>query len=78
MVPFEAIAIPLYNVANSFGMVDTYAGMIIPAVANGLVTFLFIQFFKDIPPSLIDVGRILRTFKIKKNVEVTDNGKIII
>ena len=23
----------------------------------------------------IDVGRILRTFKIKKNVEVTDNGK---
>ena len=26
----------------------------------------------------MDVGRILRTFKIKKNVEVTDNGKIII
>ena len=26
----------------------------------------------------IDVGRILRTFKIKNNVEVTDNGKIII
>ena len=25
-----------------------------------------------------DVGQILRTFKIKKNVEVTDNGKIII
>ena len=25
-----------------------------------------------------DVGRMLRTFKIKKNVEVTDNGKIII
>ena len=25
-----------------------------------------------------DVERILRTFKIKKNVEVTDNGKIII
>ncbi len=25
-----------------------------------------------------DVGRILRTFKIKRNVEVTDNGKIII
>ena len=29
-------------------------------------------------PQLMDVGRILRTFKIKKNVEVTDNGKIII
>ncbi len=30
------------------------------------------------PLAINDVGRILRTFKIKKNVEVTDNGKIII
>ena len=32
----------------------------------------------DCPWRPRDVGRILRTFKIKKNVEVTDNGKIII
>ena len=32
----------------------------------------------DAPWKPSDVGRILRTFKIKKNVEVTDNGKIII
>ena len=31
-------------------------------------------FFDDLD-SRTDVGRILRTFKIKKNVEVTDNGK---
>ena len=30
----------------------------------------------DCPWRPSDVGRILRTFKIKKNVEVTDNGKI--
>lgn len=58
MVPFEAIAIPLYGVANSLGMVDTYAGMIVPAIADGLVTFLFIQFFKDIPPSLVEAARV--------------------
>ena len=29
----------------------------------------------DVPWRPSDVGRILRTFKIKKNVEVTDNGK---
>jgi len=57
MVPFEAIAIPLYSVASNLSMVDTYAGMIIPAVADGLVTFLFIQFFKDIAPSLVCYGR---------------------
>ena len=33
---------------------------------------------RDCPWRPGDVGRILRTFKIKKNVEVTDNGKIII
>ena len=32
----------------------------------------------DVPWRPADVGRILRTFKIKKNVEVTDNSKIII
>lgn len=32
----------------------------------------------DCPWKPSDVGRILRTFKIKKNVEVTDNGNIII
>ena len=32
----------------------------------------------DVPWRPSDVGRILRTFKIKKNVEVTDNGKLII
>ena len=32
----------------------------------------------DCPWRPSDVGRILRTFKIKKNVEVTNNGKIII
>ena len=32
----------------------------------------------DFMPGAKDVGRIVRTFKIKKNVEVTDNGKIII
>lgn len=58
MVPFEAIAIPLYGVVDHLKMVDTYYGMILPAVADGLVTFLFIQFFKDIPSSLIEAARV--------------------
>ena len=58
MVPFESIAIPLYDVANKMKMVDTYAGMIVPAIADGLVAFLFIQFFKDIPVALIEAARV--------------------
>lgn len=42
-------------------------------------TLLYVHHFIFHPlHRLTDVGRILRTFKIKKNVEVTDNGKIII
>ena len=37
-----------------------------------------IRYYDDASMQSWDVGRILRTFKIKKNVEVTDNGKIII
>ena len=58
MVPFESIAIPLYSVANKLKMVDTYAGMIVPAIADGLVAFLFIQFFKDIPAPLLEAARV--------------------
>ena len=36
------------------------------------------ELIKSFTLGATDVGRILRTFKIKKNVEVTDNGKIII
>ncbi len=58
MIPFEAIAMPLYNVANNMSLVNTRAGLVLPAIASGLVLFLFTQFFKDIPSSLIEAGKI--------------------
>lgn len=58
MIPFEAIAIPLYGVAEKLNLVDTYAGMVLPAVSDGLVVFLFVQFFKDIPISLLEAARV--------------------
>ncbi len=58
MIPFEAIAMPLYNVVHGMGLVDKRAGMIFPAIASGLVLFLFTQFFKEIPSSLVEAGRI--------------------
>lgn len=58
MIPFEAIAIPLYNLVNKIGWVDTKQALIVPALANGLVLFLFRQFFKDIPTSLLEAARV--------------------
>ena len=58
MIPFEAIALPLYQVADRLNMVNTYQGMIIPGIASGLVMFLFIQFFRDIPAELLEAARV--------------------
>ena len=58
LVPFEAIAIPLYTVVRSIGWLDTYQGLIGPGVANGIVIFLFRQFFAQIPRELAESARI--------------------
>lgn len=58
MIPFESIAMPLYNVVNQFGWVDTIYGLVVPSIADGLVLFLFTQFFRDIPVSLIEAARV--------------------
>ena len=58
MIPFDVIAMPLYNIVDGFGWVDTWPGLIAPTIASGLVLFLFTQFFRDIPPSLIEAARV--------------------
>ena len=56
MIPFEAIAIPLYSLAQNLNLLDSYTILIAPALANGLVIFLFRQFFAEIPSELIDAA----------------------
>ena len=58
LVPFEAISIPLYTVVRSLGWLDTYMALIVPDVANGIVIFLFRQFFSQVPRELVDAARI--------------------
>ncbi len=57
LVPFESIAIPLYLVVNKLGWVDSFAGLIVPSIADGLVLFLFVQFFTNIPRDLFEAAR---------------------
>ena len=58
LVPFEAISIPLYTVVRSLGWLDTYLALIVPGIANGIVIFLFRQFFSQVPRELVDAARI--------------------
>lgn len=58
MIPFDAIAIPLYTIISKLKWVDTYQAIVLPAVANGMTIFMFSQSFKDINDSLLEAARI--------------------
>jgi multiple sugar transport system permease protein len=58
IVPYEATVIPAYSLINDLGWINTWAALIVPAIANGTVIFLFRQFFAEIPQDLIDAGRV--------------------
>ncbi len=58
MVPYEATVIPAFTLVNNLGWTNTWQALIIPAIANGVVIFIFRQFFAEIPADLIDAARI--------------------
>lgn len=57
LIPFEAIAIPLASSFRDWGLSNTYLGLILPAIGNGLAIFLLRQFFLNIPISLSEAAR---------------------
>lgn len=58
MIPFDAIAIPLYTIITKLGWIDTYQAVVLPAVANGMTIFMFRQSFRDVNDSLIEAAKI--------------------
>jgi multiple sugar transport system permease protein len=66
-IPFELMIIPMFQVVRNLGMMDSYAALIVPAVASAFGIFFFRQFFLDIPLSLeeaafIDGAGMFRTY----------------
>jgi putative chitobiose transport system permease protein len=58
LVPFEAIAIPLSSTFRDLGLANTYTGLILPALGNGLSIFLLRQFFMGVPEELNEASRL--------------------
>jgi multiple sugar transport system permease protein len=59
MIPSQVTLIPVYLVVVTLNWHDTYAGLIVPILASGAFgTFLFRQFFKQIPDELCDAALI--------------------
>jgi len=58
LIPFDAIAIPLANLFRDANLQNTFAGLILPGLGNGLAIFLLRQFFLAVPHELVDAGRV--------------------
>ena len=58
MVPFELVSINLYSMMIDFGWVDTFLALIVPSVPNGMVIFLFRQYYLGFPDYLLETSKI--------------------
>jgi len=58
MVPWEVTLIPNYLTMVRIGWLDTYAGLIVPFLANAFGIFLLRQAFLQIPRELIEAAKI--------------------
>jgi multiple sugar transport system permease protein len=67
VIPQESIIMPLLIIVSRAGLSDTFTAQILPFIASPLYTFLFYQFFAQLPKELyeaaaIDGASIFRTW----------------
>ena len=58
MIPGSVTMIPVFALMRTFGWIDTYKALIIPAIFSAYGTFLLRQFFMSIPRDLEDAAKI--------------------
>jgi len=58
MLPGLVMMIPNYQIMITFGLVDSYVGLILPAAFSAFGTFLLRQFMLTIPTSLDEAAEI--------------------
>ncbi|MEU9336704.1 carbohydrate ABC transporter permease [Streptomyces sp. NPDC048290] len=58
MVPGNLLILPLYVLMNRLGLIDTYAGLVLPFAAGAFGVFLMRQFMQSIPDELLEAARI--------------------
>lgn len=58
MVPLGVLIVPLWTVAHTLGINDTYLALILPPLANPLGVFLMRQFILSLPNDLENAARL--------------------
>jgi multiple sugar transport system permease protein len=59
IVPFQLLIIPIYvMIVRTYGLADSYLGMIVPFAINSTAVFIFRQFFLSLPEELFSAARL--------------------
>lgn len=58
LVPGEATIVPLFITVNSMHLIDSYAGMILPAIAGSTNLIIMVTFFRGLPDELLEAAKI--------------------
>ena len=59
IIPFQLLIIPIYvMIVRSYGLADSYLGMILPFAINSTAVFIFRQFFMQLPEELFAAARL--------------------
>lgn len=58
MMPTQVTLVPLYIICRELGLIDSYLGVILPAIAFPFGVFIVRQFAKSIPDEIIESARI--------------------
>lgn len=54
----DLMVLPTYDLVDSMGLIDTKTALILPLLGNGMVIFMFNQFFSQIPNALKEAALI--------------------
>ncbi|WP_037869288.1 carbohydrate ABC transporter permease [Streptomyces sp. SPB074] len=57
MVPGNLMLLPMYVLMNKLGLLDSYAGLVLPFAAGAFGVFLMRQFMQSIPDELLEAAR---------------------
>lgn len=58
MVPFQVMMIPLFLESNALGLLDTYAGLILPKATSAFGIFMMRSYFAALPKDLEEAARV--------------------
>ena len=58
MVPEEVVIVPNYLTVANWGLVNSYAGIVLPGASIAFGTFLLRQYFRTLPYELLDAARV--------------------